>query len=108
MLFKGLLMPSTLFMDKGYNKKRSLDQIARDCFNYLGCHLPQHCANDEFYFLPRSGAAIQHLNTLDDLSPEKIQDHLGYVKGLLSEYGVDANVEYEDYLLGLKSLKKIW
>lgn len=27
---------------------------------------------------------------------------------VLSEYGVDANVEYEDYLKGLKSLKKIW
>ena len=72
-------------MDKGNDTKSSLDQIARDYFNYLGCHLPQQCANDEFYFLPRSGAAIQHLNTLDDLSPEKIQDHLGYVKGLLSE-----------------------
>lgn len=66
-------------MDKIYNKRGSLDQIARDYFNYLGCHLPQQCANDEFYFLPRSGAAIQHLNTLDDLSPEKIQDHLGYL-----------------------------
>jgi predicted RNase H-like HicB family nuclease len=78
-------MPSTLFMDKGYKKKGLLDQIAEEFFNYLGFHLPQQCANDEFYFLPRTEAAIQHLNKLDDLSPERIQDHLGYVKNLLRE-----------------------
>ncbi len=78
-------MPSTLFMDKGYKKKRLLDQIAEEFFNYLGFHLPQQCANDEFYFLPRTEAAIQHLNKLDDLSPERIQDHLGYVKNFLRE-----------------------
>ena len=72
-------------MEKGYNNKSPLDQIARDYFNYLGCHMPQHCANDEFYFLPRAESAIQHLNKLDDLSPEKVQDHLGYVKNLLRE-----------------------
>jgi len=76
---------STLFMDKDYKKKRLLDQIARDYFNYLGFHLPQQCANDEFYFLPRSEAAIQHLNKLDDLSQEKIQEHIRYVQNLLSE-----------------------
>jgi predicted HTH domain antitoxin len=27
---------------------------------------------------------------------------------ILSEYGVEANIEYEDYLKGLKSLEKIW
>ena len=70
-------------MDKGSNKERSLGQISRDYFNYLGCHIAQQCANDEFYFLPRSEAAIQHLNILDNLSPEKIQDHLGHVKDLL-------------------------
>ena len=66
-------------MDKVYNKRESLDQIARDYFGYLGRHLPQQCASDEFYFLPRSQAAVKHLNKLDDLSPEKIQDHLGYL-----------------------------
>ena len=88
-------MPSTLFMDKGYKKKRLLDQIARDYFNYLGCHLPQQCANDEFYFLPRSEAAIQHLNKLDDLSPEKIQEHILYVQGFLSEISPEAQDSLE-------------
>jgi len=88
-------MPSTLFMDKGYKKKRLLDQIARDYFNYLGCHLPQQCANDEFYFLPRSEAAIQHLNKLDDLSPEKIQEHIRYVQNLLSEISPEAQASLE-------------
>ncbi|MCD6265108.1 MAG: UPF0175 family protein [Deltaproteobacteria bacterium] len=27
---------------------------------------------------------------------------------ILSEYGVDANIEYEDYLSSLRSIKKIW
>ena len=49
-------------MEKDYNNKSPLDQIAEEFFNYLGFHLPQQCANDEFYFLPRSEAAIQHLN----------------------------------------------
>jgi len=71
-------------MDKGCDK-RSLDQIAKDYFNYLGCHLPQQCASDEFYFLPRSETAIQYLNNLDDLTPDGIQDHLRYVRGLLRE-----------------------
>ena len=27
---------------------------------------------------------------------------------VLSEYGIDSNIEYEDCLKGLKSLRKIW
>ncbi len=75
-------LTSSLFFMR---KERSLDQIALEFFNYLGCHIAQQCANDEFYFLPRSEAAIQHLNRLDDLSPEKVQDYLRYVKDLLRE-----------------------
>ncbi len=71
-------------MDKGCDK-RSLDQIAQDWFDYLGCHFPQQCASDEFYFLPRSETAVQYLNNLDDLTPDRIQDHLRYVRGLLRE-----------------------
>jgi len=67
------------------NSKRSIKIIARDYFDYLGRHLPQQCASDEFYFLPRSEAANQHLNAIDDLTPERIQDHVGYVQGLLRE-----------------------
>ena len=71
------------------SEKRSLQEIARDYFNYLGRHLPQQCASDEFYFLPRSEAAVQHLNRLEDLTPEKIQDHIRYVQNLLSEIPPD-------------------
>ncbi len=27
---------------------------------------------------------------------------------IFSEYGVQANLEYEDYLKGLKTLRKVW
>lgn len=67
------------------NSKRPVNIIASDFFGYLGRHLPQQCAGDEFYFLPRSETAVRHLNSLDDLAPEKIQDHIGYVKALLRE-----------------------
>ena len=65
--------------------KRPVNIIANDFFTYLGRHLPQQCASDEFYFLPRSETAVRHLNSLDDLTPEKIQDHISYVKALLRE-----------------------
>ena len=70
-------------MRSGYNRERLLDQIACDYFTYLGSNLPQQCASDEFYFLPRSEAALQYLTDIDDLTPEKIQDHVGYVERLL-------------------------
>jgi len=72
-------------MENKDHDKRSLQTIARDYFGYLGKHFPQQCASDEFYFLPRSETAIGHLNVLDDLSPEKIQDHVQYVGNLLRE-----------------------
>jgi len=67
------------------SEKRSLQSIASDYFRYLGKSLPQQCASDEFYFLPRSEAAIQFLGILDNLHPEKIQDHVTYVRNLLGE-----------------------
>jgi len=66
-------------------KKRTLQSIAADYFDYLGRHLPQQCASDEFYFLPRSEAALYHLNRLDNLSPERIEGHIGYVRNLSGE-----------------------
>ncbi len=65
--------------------KRPLNSIANDFFGYLGRHFPQQCASDEFHFLPRSEVAVQHLDNLDDLNPDKIQDHIRYVKDLLGE-----------------------
>ncbi len=64
---------------------RDLSQIAEDYFAYTGRHFPQQCASDEFYFLPRSETAVQHLDAIDDLSPEKIQDHIQYVETLSKE-----------------------
>ncbi len=82
-------------MDKGCDK-RSLDQIAQDWFDYLGCHFPQQCASDEFYFLPRSETAVQYLNNLDDLTPDRIQYHLRYVRGLLREIPATESNGLED------------
>jgi hypothetical protein len=67
------------------NTTRSLEQVARDYFGYIGTNLPQQCASDEFYFLPRAEAARQHPAAIDDLTPEKIDDHLEYVETLLKE-----------------------
>ncbi len=72
-------------MKSAKEKKSPLELVAEDYFDYIGKHLPQQCASDEFYFLPRSEAAIQQLDILDDLAPEKIQDHIRYVQKLLDE-----------------------
>ena len=66
-------------------EKRSLKEIAEDFFAYLGRNFPQQCASDEFYFLPRAEVARNQLDTLDSLTPEKIHDHIRYVKDLLRE-----------------------
>jgi len=52
---------STRFMDRGYKKKRLPDQIAWDYNNYVGFHLPQQCANYEFYLFTRCETAIQQV-----------------------------------------------
>ena len=67
------------------HKERASYDIAKDYFDYLGRHLPQQCASDEFYFLPRAEAAIHHLNILDDLDPEKLRDHVHHVRALLGQ-----------------------
>ncbi len=64
---------------------RQLQTVAQDYFTYLGSHLPVQCASDEFYFLPRAEAAVRNLGKVDDLSPEKIHDHLGHVRALVRE-----------------------
>ena len=77
-------------------KKRSLNVIANDYFTYIGTHLPQQCASDEFFYLPRSEVAIQHLNNLDELAPEKIQDHIRYVQNLLREISPEERDDLEE------------
>ena len=73
---------------------RPLTETANDYFNYLGRYFPQQCANDEFYFLPRSERAIEHLDRLDDLTAERIQDHIKYAGGLLD----NVNKPFSNYL----------
>jgi len=74
-----------LLMENMKKERRPLSSIALDYFEYAGRHIPQQCASDEFYFLPRAESAVKHLNVLDDLTPEKIQDHIRYVQNLLCE-----------------------
>jgi hypothetical protein len=72
-------------MKKGTVMKGQPGFIAKEYFGYLGKHLPQQSASDEFYFLPRSEIAVQYLTVLNVLTPESIQDHVRYVRKLLSE-----------------------
>ncbi|MFQ6078120.1 MAG: DUF885 family protein [Thermodesulfobacteriota bacterium] len=83
-------------MENTEKDKRPLNLIASDYFTYIGRHLPQQCASDEFYYLPRSEVAIQHLNSLDDLTPEKIQDHIRYVQDLLREISPEERDDLEE------------
>lgn len=76
--------------------KRTVLEIADDYFSFLGKTLPQQCASDEFYFLPRSQEARRHLDRLDDLTPEKVLDHTRYVESLLTELGGERAEELED------------
>jgi len=77
------------------NRKRSLNSIAKDYFQYLGRHLPQQCASDEFYFLPRSETAIQYLDILDDMAQDKIRDHVQYAQNLLGEISSEESDDLE-------------
>jgi hypothetical protein len=72
-------------MEKTDTQRRPIHSIAENYFSYLGRHLPQQCASDEFYFLPRSETARSYLNLLDDLEPDKIQHHVQTVRTLLGE-----------------------
>jgi len=71
-------------MPKGAANKRAVQEIAEDYFSYLGKNLPQQCASDEFYFLPRAEQARRHLNRLDDLTPERVLDHTRYVESMIA------------------------
>ncbi len=49
----------------------------------------------------RSEASLERAARLAGVSLAKMMD-------LLREYGVEANLEYEDYLKGLKTIRKVW
>src|SRR5574341_759235 len=49
----------------------------------------------------RSEASLERAARLAGVSLAKMMD-------LLAEYGVEANLEYEDYLKGLKTIRKVW
>jgi hypothetical protein len=76
--------------------ERPIREIAGDYFFRLGTHLPQQCASDEFYFLPRSETAIHHLNRLDDLNPDRIQELMTQVQTLIEEITSQASEGIED------------
>ncbi len=83
-------------MENKANEKKSLHAIGRDYFAYMGKYFPQQCASDEFYFFPRSETAIQYLDTLDDLTPERIEDHVQYVQALLREVSSKESKDLEE------------
>ena len=82
-------------------KKRPIKAIANDFFDYLGRRLPQECASDEFYFLPRSETAIKHLGRLDDLTSGEVQDHINYVRNLSAEISSEKDEDLEGEIDGL-------
>lgn len=49
----------------------------------------------------KSEASIERAARIAGVSISKMMD-------IFKEYGVEANLEYEDYLKGLKNLRKIW
>lgn len=49
----------------------------------------------------KSEASLEKSASIAGVSISKMID-------ILKEYGIQANLEYEDYLEGLKSLRKIW
>lgn len=49
----------------------------------------------------KSEASIEKAARIAGVSISKLMD-------IFKEYGVEANLEYEDYLKGLKNLKRVW
>jgi hypothetical protein len=49
----------------------------------------------------KSEASLEKAARISGVSISEMMD-------ILSEYGVEANIEYEDYLKGLISLRKAW
>jgi hypothetical protein len=95
-------------------RKRSIHSIAGDYFSYLGKHLPQQCASDEFYFFPRSETAKSYLNLLDDLDPDRIQNHVQTIGTLLGELrtgemeGLDEEIDSQLLRQSMQSFIREW
>lgn len=49
----------------------------------------------------RSEASLEKAARISEVSISEMMD-------ILREYGVEANIEYEDYLKGLTSLRRVW
>jgi hypothetical protein len=101
-------------MENRDTQKRSIQSIAKDYFSYLGKHLPQQCASDEFYFFPRSEAARSYLNLLDVPDPDRIQGHVQTIRTLLGEVRTGEMDSLEDEIDGqllrqnMKGLIREW
>jgi hypothetical protein len=57
--------------------------------------------NDDYFQFLSSLAKEEKASKIAGVSISKMLD-------IFSEYGVQANLEYEDYLKGLKTLRKVW
>ena len=86
-----------------YPAPKKSNESALAYLAYLGRYLPQQCASDEFYFMPRSETALHYLPNLDDMHPARINVHLSAVKDFRKQTsGVDEGLEEEiDNLLFL-------
>jgi len=49
----------------------------------------------------KSEASLERASKIAGVSISKMMD-------ILKEYGVEANLEHEDYIKGLKNLRKVW
>jgi hypothetical protein len=75
---------------------RDLLSVADYYFALLGRSLPQQCASDEFYFLPRAEHAAEHLGTLDDMRPDRIDELLAEVGTLCRRLPTKESPSLED------------
>lgn len=64
------------------SEKIGLIQLSEEYFGFMACAYPVMSLSDEFYFFPRASKAMQHINSLDSLDKEKIEQDISYIKGL--------------------------
>ncbi len=74
----------------------STASIAKEYFDYLGSNLPHQTASDEFYFLPRCEAAVDHMGNLDRLTPIVTTEHLIRVREMLAQLPTDGFQDLEE------------
>ena len=61
-------------------------KLAESYFEFLARHFPVMCASDEFHFLPRSQAAANYYDRLDDLEPQVIKRRIEKLKEFQKDF----------------------